>query len=346
VSYVGLPPDTPQESVAPPSPSPVAQTPTPEPSATVKPTETPAPGPEIVSITISAAGDCTIGGEPRYGLIAQFLSESKNDDYSYYLRGVRHIFEADDLTIVNLEGVFTDSNSYAEKPYVFKGAPELVEVLTCSSVEVVTIANNHTMDFFQRGYDDTIATLDEAGVRYFGDEHLTIIDVKGIKVGLFGYLLWSNDQTIRDKISSAIQSLRDDGADIVIAYYHWGIELAHYPSQYQRDIARHTIDSGADLVLGSHPHVLQGIEQYNGKNIVYSLGNFCFGGHYDPKDKDSMIFQQTFEFTDGVLSWSGSNIIPCSISSVKTRNDFQPTVLTGDEAERVLERIAELSARF
>ena len=299
--------------------------------------------PEVITITISAAGDCTLGGDSRIGQITNFLSEMKGDNYSYYLRNVRKIFEADDLTIVNMEGTFTNKTNNADKKFVFQGPPELAQIFTSSSVEAVTMANNHTLDYLRAGYEDTIATLKAAGIRYFGNEYVTTINVKGINVGLFGYSVWDSSGATRDKITSAIKQLRNNGADIVIAYYHWGVEHSYYPVKYQIDIAHHTIDAGADLVLGSHPHVIQGIAEYKGKNIVYSLGNFCFGGNRNPSDKDSMIFQQTFEFTSKVLTKTVKNIIPCSVSSVKTRNNFQPTVLTGDEAERVLAKIAKYS---
>ena len=309
-----------------------------------EPAEPEETGPEIIEITISAAGDCALGGDLRNGPNG-FMRElqKQEDDYTYFLKNVAHIFEADDLTIVNMEGTFAEHGENAGRTFILRAPPELVEVFTSSGVDVVTIANNHSMDYLRRGYDETIAVLEEAGIGYFGNEYTPIVEVKGIKIGLFGYTYWESTKAAKSKIAEVIQKLRDDGADIVIAYYHWGLERVYYPSAYQKDIARHTIDAGADLVLASHPHVLQGIEEHNGKNIVYSLGNFCFGSNVNPDDKDTMIFQQTFVFTDGELTETSVNIIPCSISSVKSRNNYQPVILEGDEAERVLRKIEELS---
>ena len=132
---------------------------------------------------------------------------------------------------------------------------------------------------------------------------------------------------------------------MVIVSFHWGTEKATYPDEIQKTLAHIAVDNGADIVVGHHPHVLQGIEEYNGKNIVYSLGNFCFGGNRNPLDKDTMIFQQTFTFENGELVQDNvKNIIPCSLSSVKEYNDYQPTILEGSESERVLQKIQELSS--
>jgi hypothetical protein len=138
-----------------------------------------------------------------------------------------------------------------------------------------------------------------------------------------------------------IEKMKEQGAKLIIASFHWGDESATVPNETQVQLAHSAIDNGADLVIGHHPHVLQGIEKYNGKYILYSLGNFCFGGHKNPADKDTMIFQQTFSFTDGSLQPEENivRIIPCSLSSVTDRNDYRPTPQTGEEAERIVNRL-------
>jgi len=207
----------------------------------------------------------------------------------------------------------------------------------------VSLANNHTNDFFPRGYADTKANLDSFGVAYFGNETNTIIEIKGVKVGLFGYLMWASMED-RSKITASIRELKNNGAELIIAYFHWGDDRSNVPNASQRRIGRFAIDSGADLVLGAHPHVIQGIEEYKGKNIVYSLGNFAYGGNANPADKDTFIFQQTFTFENGVLQDTNeTNIIPAYISSVRHRNNYQPTPADGAEAERILGRIKSYS---
>lgn len=134
---------------------------------------------------------------------------------------------------------------------------------------------------------------------------------------------------------------------MILACCHWGVEREYYPEDYQKTLGRKCIDWGADLVIGHHPHVLQGVEEYQGKFIIYSLGNFCFGANRNPSDKDAMLFQQTFTFVDGVKQDDQEiRVIPCSVSSVKNRNDFKPTPATGEEAQRILDRINEYSRDF
>lgn len=297
------------------------------------------------TITISAAGDVTLGRDLNFGYEKTFDHELElqNNDYGYFFRNVKDIFEADDLTIVNLETTLTTADKKAEKKFRFKADPSYVQILKEGDIEVVSIANNHTMDYLEKGYEDTLATLEKAEIGYFGYEHKYITDVRGIQVGILGYTYWENSNQQKDKIKQAISDLREEGADIVIVMYHWGIERDYKPYNVQIDMAHFTIDSGADLVLGSHPHVLQGIEEYKGKHIIYSLGNFSFGGNKNPSDKDSMVIVYKFNLKNGELISQENEIIPCSISSVKERNNYQPTPLEGKEKERVLNKIKKNS---
>ena len=128
---------------------------------------------------------------------------------------------------------------------------------------------------------------------------------------------------------------------------HWGTEYEYAQNYAQINMAHYLVDQGVDLVLGSHPHVLQGIEKYKGKYILYSMGNFCFGGNTDPEDKDSMIFQQTFTFVNHELQPDDNiSIIPVSVSGVSYCNNYQPVVLEGAEKERVLQKILRNSSGF
>lgn len=153
--------------------------------------------------------------------------------------------------------------------------------------------------------------------------------------------------TSQNTVKNGIKNARSKGASIVICSFHWGIELDTTPNSPEKSMAHCAIDNGADLVLGHHPHILQGIEKYKGKYIVYSLGNFCFGGNSNPRDKDTMIFQQTFYFqprSKKLSSKISARVIPCSLSSTSYLNDYQPCVLSGSERTRVLNKINNLSA--
>lgn len=303
---------------------------------------------EVVELTISAVGDCTIGTDVNFDTSTNFDAfYIVKKDPAYFFQGVKDILSADDLTIINMEGTLTESNTRQNKTFAFKGAPKYTEILTAGSVEAANMANNHSKDYGEESYTDTIQYLEEAGITTFGYERTAVMDVKGVKIGLVGIYVLADGMERQQQVIDNIQSVKDQGAQAVIVSFHWGTEKATEPDETQKALAHIAVDNGADLVLGHHPHVLQGIEQYNGKNIVYSLGNFCFGGNSNPSDKDTMIFQQTFTFEDGVLVQDNvTNIVPCSLSSVKEYNDFQPTVLEGTEAERVIQKIQDLSSGF
>ncbi len=297
------------------------------------------------TITISAAGDVTLGRDHSYGYEKSFDHELeiRDMDYGYFLRNVKSIFEEDDITIVNLETTLTTAETKANKKFRFKADPSYVEILKQGDIEAVSIANNHTRDYLEQGYQDTLKNLEKAEIGYFGYEHRYIQEVRGIRVGLAGFTVWEAAEKQKEEIRQAIEALKAEGADIVILMFHWGIERDYYPNSVQTKLAHYSIDQGADLVLGGHPHVLQGIEEYNGKSIIYSLGNFSFGGNKNPSDKDSMVYVHRFNFRNGELISQENEAIPCSISSVKERNNYQPTPLEGSEKERVLDKIAKLS---
>ena len=263
------------------------------------------------------------------------------------LKNVKSIFEADDLTIANMEGTVTDRTTRADKKFAFKGPAKFADILTSGSVEAVTLANNHSRDYGAQSLTDTRQVLSDAGVTHFGYDETAVVDVKGVKVGLVGIYELADHLGRIKQVKENIAKVKAEGAELIIVNFHWGIERDYVPNSNQTTLARLAIDEGADLVCGHHPHVLQGIEVYKGKNIVYSLGNFCFGGNSNPSDKDTMIFQQTFTITkDGVKADNVTNIIPCSLSSEKNRNNYQPTPATGEEATRILNKIQTYSAKI
>ena len=292
--------------------------------------------PEPVSITVSMVGDCTLGTDVNFDQSTSFdaFYQMKNDP-GYFFQNVKDIFTADDLTVANMEGTLTTSNDRQQKTFAFKGNPSYTEILTQGGVEATNLANNHSHDYGDQSYEDTIQYLEAAGITTFGYDRTAVMDVKGIKVGLIGIY----------ELNDTIQEVKDQGAQVIIVSFHWGTEKSNIPDDIQKTLAHLAIDQGADLVVGHHPHVLQGIEKYQGKNIVYSLGNFCFGGNKNPSDKDTMIFQQTFTVENGELVEDDvTNIIPCSLSSESGYNNYQPMVLEGSEKERVLQKIEEFSA--
>lgn len=300
-------------------------------------------------VVITAAGDCTLGTDTKFNYNTSFNNEvaSSGNDYSTIMKNVKPIFEKDDYTIVNLETTFTDSKEKANKGggtvFHFKGPKDYVNILTKGSIEGVTLANNHIYDYGKKGFEDTVRTLEEAGVEYCGEGYKIEKEIKGLKFVFLGYQGWSNDKELKNKIKADIEAAKDGGANIVIPYFHWGIERASKPYDVQVDLARYSIDMGADMVLGSHPHVIQSMEEYKGKMIVYSLGNFSFGGNSNPSDKRTFMIQTKFKFEDETLVDTEYKVIPTMISSVNGRNDYRPTVAKGDTKEGILKNLNSLS---
>ena len=300
-----------------------------------------------VSLTLSVVGDCTLGTDETFDYDTSLNAYYENYGADYFLQNVKDIFSTDDLTIANFEGTLTDSDEREDKTFAFKAPASYASILTGGSVEAVNTANNHSHDYGDQSFDDTLAALDDAGIVHFGYDETAVMDVKGIKVGLVGiYELYDHlerEQQLKDNIAK----VKADGAQLIIVIFHWGNETETVPDSNQTILGRIAIDEGADLVCGHHPHVLQGIETYKGRNIVYSLGNFCFGGNSSPSDMDTMIYQQTFTIdADGVKKDNVTNIIPCSISSAAYDgyNNYQPTPAEGDEATRILGKINERSS--
>ena len=303
---------------------------------------------DVVTITISAAGDVTLGNYLGQDYTRSFVQTYEEQGNAYFFQNVLEYFLDDDMTIVNFEGVLTESEEIQVKDYNMKGEPEYVYILTEGSVEAVSFGNNHRLDYLAQGSRDTVDMFEEADIAYAYDNITGIYETKGIRIGFVSVNESSQGVAVERYLKEGIAKLRDEEeADLVIACCHWGIERENYPEDYQKELGRKCIDWGADLVLGSHPHVLQGIEVYEGRFIVYSLGNFCFGANRNPSDKDTMIFRQTFTFVNGVKQEDREvRVIPCSISSVPERNDFCPTPAQDEEYTRILGRINQFSEPF
>ncbi len=320
---------------------------------------TPVPTPQVEKIIISAAGDCTIGSDPRFGYGGSFHArfEAEGQNHAYFFENVAPIFRADSLSFVNFEGTLTESEKRADKTYTFKGPAHYAKILTEGDIEVVSLSNNHTYDFHEQGFADTKKALEAENIAYAYSDKTALFSVKpgeeaaevkegeekaedAVYIGIAAFSVWYDGADVRANIKKAIDELREKGADLVFVSCHWGLEGENYPYEVQKAVGRYAIDAGADGVLGHHPHVIQGIETYKEKEIVYSMGNFCFGGNHNPRDKDCFIYQLEFETMDGELTgkWE-SRVIPCRISLQDGFNDYKPTPAEGAEAERILQRM-------
>lgn len=328
-------PVTVPETVAPTTEA--TEAPTTEP--TTVPTTEP-PEPERFLLTF--AGDCTLGSDPEHYGVMYSLIYTVGEDYDYPFRNVAEYFRNDDFTIVNLEGVLTESTSgrNTSSLFTFRGPTAYTQILTGSSVEAVTLANNHTMDYGKQGYESTTNVLTEAEIAYVEKDGTALYTTEsGLTIGLYA----ASFNIDAAGMKKAVADLRSQGAEIVIAAVHWGNEGQYRPTNQQKQNAHAMIDAGVDIVYGSHPHVLQPIEEYGDGIIYYSMGNFCFGGNNYPRDLDSVVLQQeVIREPDGTVRLGQLTQIPCSVSSLPVQNNFQPTPYEeGSELyQRVLDKLS------
>ena len=343
------PPETasPSEPTVPPTQPPVSTVPT-DPIAPTDPIDPPPPPePVITEITMTFTGDCTFGRNQLAKYSDSFDQYYDKYGKDYFLSDVKHIFEEDDITVVNLEGSLTTSTDIQDKKWNHKGRPEYVQLLTDASVEVAGMGNNHREDYGPSGCAETEQVLTDAGVAWCYNDNYLIYEIKGTKVGFVSVNEVYDETAVEVWLTEGYEYLRQSGCTIVVALVHWGEIHTTVLEDYQIDLGHRLIDMGYDLVVGNHAHILQAMELYKGRMICYSLGNFCYGGSKNPTDKDCGIFQQTFTLVDGELVLDTDiQFTPCSISSVSNKNNYHPVALTGTEASRVIEKINGYSAQF
>ena len=298
--------------------------------------------PSKVDVVMNFVGDCTLGADSNFGYRNTFFEVFDLNNYSYFIENMQSLFKNDDVTVANLEGTFTDYMVKTPKKFNFRASPEYANIILSGDIEIVNIANNHIRDYGQKGYDDTVNTLNQYKTGFFGYDNYYIYEKDGVKIGFAG-LTSIGDGTINKRIDNAVAYFNENNCSGIVFTFHWGQERVYCQSQAQKNVAHYAIDKGADLVVGHHPHVVQGIEEYNGKYIVYSLSNFCFGGNTNPPDKDTFVFNITFSFEGGESTECKAVIYPASVSSVKNRNDYKPTLAQGEEYIRIMNKILKYS---
>ena len=350
----------------------------PRPAVTTQPTETTVPGttvpvttvtpvtrpvitapttpdptvtePNTERFTISFAGDCTFGdnfdAEEQSGTFCKVVK----DKYSYPLSNVRDIFLQDDLTFVNLECALTTSDPTEEEMeelkenlFRFRGPMEYAQILVEGGVDFASCANNHSRDYGKQGLEDTWKALEDAGIPYASFGISKVVETEGgLKVGVFTVFF----NTTQSALESAVKSLKNRGAELIILSVHWGDEGTYTPTDRQVEIGRMAIDAGVNIVYGHHSHTLQPVESYNGGIIYYSTGNFSFGGNRNPKDKDTAILQQeVLRYEDGTVALGSLTAIPCRISTSDSWNDYRPTPYEPG-SEEYLRCLAKLEGSF
>lgn len=300
-------------------------------------------------ITISAVGDCTFGKDPDFVDETSFNAYYDKYGPAYFFANVVQYTADDQLTIANCEGTFTEGNDIQRKSFNFKGPIEYAQVFADGGVEAVNLANNHSFDYSTSGYNDTKAVLEAAGITSFGFDRTATYEVEGVKIGLFGISQLDDATKAQNLMKQDVENLQKEGCTLIIGTFHWGVEGEYQPVENQVSLAHAAIDAGCDLVLGTHPHVLQGIEYYKQRYICYSLGNFCFGGNTNPMDYHTIIFQQTFNIKNGQFvptkeARKAVRVVPCLVSSSSGYNDYQPMPLTGSAGSATIEQLNSYSA--
>lgn len=312
-----------------PAPTPLpAATPEPAPSPTPEPTPEPVAEPE--EFVISFVGDCTIASSQHHKGSAYAYETVVGTDYAFPFAGTAEYFETDYLSLANMEGTFTTAQTSSGATFTFKSDPEYAQVFAQGGIDLVLLGNNHSLDYGRQGREDTKAALDAAGVCYADEDDWYIYqNGDGLKVGVYSKL-YPTAQNVIDGVTA----LKDAGAEFIIAGLHWGIEGSYRVTADQTAVGHAAIDAGADIVYGSHPHVLQKTEEYGGGYIFYSLGNWSFGGNTAPRDRDTAIIRATvIRDVDGSVSIGGVEYIPCELSSAQGYNNYQPHPYEPDSEE-------------
>ena len=301
-----------------------------------------------VEVTISAVGDISLGEDEYEVPMNSFSSMYSNYGVRYFFENIRPELASDNLTFGNLEGALSLGAVRAEgKEKAYIGLPEYANILADGNIEAVSLANNHRDDYGLQGIEDTQANLEAAEVAYFYNDTIVYRTFDGVKVGLIGVNALDSATEAAELTKALIGQARMEGADVIVTAFHWGKTEDTIPSQEQRDLAHAAVDAGANMVVGHHPHVLQGIEEYKGVYIAYSLGNFCFGPDSNPKDLDSMIFRVKFRIGDGGnITGSEMKVIPCTCSSSTTWNNYQPTPSVEYAADKIINKVRTLSQPF
>ena len=292
-------------------------------------------------LVIVLMGDLSLG--TQFGTKSGFEKAFREKGARSFLDGVRSRLDGADLRIANLENVFTDSREFLRgKIYNFKAhAPDYVQVLKENRIDHVNVANNHMADYLQKGFDDTLALLDREGIRYFGThldkspsreiggvivDKVAFFEKNGLKIGLTGFLAFDSSFPTVAVIEKNLRLLKQGGADFIIASMHGGGQNTTRVNARQIQIAHQLIDSGADLVYGHHPHILQRVEHYKGKIIYYSLGNFLFLHYRKSKLPETILLQVTVRRGEDGRAVADYENVPVLWMGTEHRNLFRPSV--------------------
>ena len=300
--------------------------------------------PASFDITLSFIGDCLCATDVNAYYENRFNDVAQREDPSYFFAKVNHIFTADDYTIGDCENVFSDSEDlplrdkgqYANpgiEAYWFKGPASSAKILSAGGIDFVSTSNNHINDYGEQGHKDTLKALEDAGVEWGEEGKVVHFEKNGFKIAIICFSMYGYEP-----VPSVIETIEEESktTDYQILYFHGGEEALHYAEDWKIRACHDLVDGGADLIMGDHPHVLQPMEEYNGVTIIYSLGNFIFGGNRHPENR-TIIYQHTLTVKNGKLKKQSGNMIPCFVYTGDT-NNWQPDII---EDETIKNKIFE-----
>jgi poly-gamma-glutamate synthesis protein (capsule biosynthesis protein) len=301
-------------------------------------------GTDLREIVFSMVGDTTLASESRKAYSGSFAEYYDLYGPGYFFENVAHIFKGSDYVVANLECALTDNQDPSIKkaaPYNYKGYAKYTGILTSGGVDAVNLSNNHTYDYSQTGYNDTVAALESAKIGYFGNGTVLVEEINGIKTGFVSSVGYGTSA-----IKQGLEYMEANRVELKIVTFHWGNMDERIANASQVASARYAIDNGADLVIGHHPHVLQGIERYKDRYIAYSIGNFIFDGNVisDIENRTSVILQAKFVLQGGEVVDCGIEAIPILTTSNPSKNNFKPILAEGDQKKAILDKIEARSA--
>lgn len=293
------------------------------------------------TLTLSFVGDCLCATNANTSYENCFEEVAGREDPEYFLKKVNSYFKKDDFTIADCENVYSDSKNlkvsdkgqYADpnvEAYWFKTSAKNARILSVGGIDMVSISNNHINDYGEQGHIDTRKALDAAGVQWGEEGKIIYYQKKGYKIGIICVSMYNDGvlENIKNYIKKA-----EKKSDYQIIYFHGGTEAVHKPEDWKMNACHALIDAGADLIIGDHPHVLQPMETYKGKTIIYSMGNFIFGGNRHPENR-TIIYQHTLTIgNDNVLRSENGTVIPCYVYT-GDMNNWQPAVIKDKKTKK------------
>ncbi len=260
-------------------------------------------------------------------------------DFTYNWKKTANLLKKGDITLINLETPLTKGCPLQTEGFTFCGDSRQVQGLTYAGVDVASLANNHIGNYGQGGIDETITLLKNNKIGWSGFGHLEILKVKGTA---FGFLAYNGIGTIfqREPVVSEIKAARPK-VDVLVVSVHWGDEYVLTPRKYgdiapddPQEIGHLMIDSGADLIIGNHPHTVQGVEIYKGKLITYAHGNFIFDQTWSKETQEGVVGEYTF-YED--------TLVNVKFQPILVDVSYQPRFLSTKDGTHILNRMLKSS---